>query len=231
MKYNAVIFDLFGTLVPSFSVEDYTCAVEEVAACVGANTNAFTRLWMTNERSHKHMTGLYPTMAAGVHDICNMLNMPLAESTAGRAEEILFDVVRQGLTPRPSAVETLKNLKRTGLKLGLMSDCSSEMPLIWSETPLAKHFDEALFSCSVRLTKPDPRFYELACDKLSVQPQQCFYVGDTGDELFGAEAVGMDAALICPPDEEDIIMSREATRNWTGPRIASLAEVLELIAR
>ncbi len=229
MKYDAVIFDLFGTLVPSFSVEDYSSAVKEVAVCVGANTNAFTRLWMTNERSHKHMTGLYTTLAAGVHDICNMLNVPLDESSVNRAEKILFDVVRQSLTPRPSAIETLMQLKRSGLKLGLMSDCSSEMPVIWSENPLAKHFDEALFSCSVGLAKPDSRFYDLACEKLSVQPQQCFYIGDSGIELFGAEAVGMDAALICPPAEEDIIMTREVTRNWTGPRIESLAEVLELI--
>ncbi len=224
-----MIFDLFGTLVPSFSVEDYTGAVTEVAACVGANASAFTRLWMTNERSRKHMSGHYSTMAAGVLDICNELNVSLGEIAASKAEGILSDVVRRGLTPRPGAIETLMQLKRSGLKLGLMSDCSSEMPLIWSETPFAKHFDEALFSCSVGFVKPDPRFYELTCQKLSVQPKQCFYIGDRGDELFGAEAVGMDAALICPPAEESIIMSREATRNWVGPRIASLTEVLNLV--
>ena len=103
------------------------------------------------------------------------------------------------------------------------------MPGLWPQTPFADYFDQVLFSCSVGFRKPDARFYGLACRKLSVQAERCFYVGDIGDELFGAEEVGMEAVLMCPADEEDIIMAREATRRWTGPRITSLSQVLDYV--
>ncbi len=42
------------------------------------------------------------------------------------------------------------------------------------------------------MEKPSRRIYEIACERLKVQPQQCLYVGDgSSKELTGAASVGM----------------------------------------
>ncbi len=80
------------------------------------------------------------------------------------------------------------------------------------------------------MTKPDPRFYALACVRLGVAASRCLYVGDgAGRELTGATKAGMRAVLICPPAEEAIIMKHADARDWRGPRIAAVSEALNLV--
>ncbi len=229
MKYDAVIFDLFGTLVPSLCVRRYETAVRKMAACVDADEQSFVSLWMAKERSHKHMLGIFPSLGAGVRDVCDRLGVRPNQQAVAEAETICTEAVRESLVPRDDSITTLEKLKGMGLKLGLMSDCSPEMPGLWPQTPFVNYIDHALFSCAVGFSKPDSRFYDLACERLSVPPERCCYVGDIGDELFGAVEMGMDAALICPPEEESVIMARESTRKWAGARIASLAEVVDYV--
>jgi ribosomal protein S18 acetylase RimI-like enzyme len=68
------------------------------------------------------------------------------------------------------------------------------------------------------------------CERLGVPPQRCLYVGDgDGQELTGAKRMGMDAVLICAPHEERIVMASQEARNWRGPKIAHIEELLTLI--
>jgi putative hydrolase of the HAD superfamily len=96
------------------------------------------------------------------------------------------------------------------------------VPALWQESPLAPLVDVAVFSCSERIKKPDPRIYEHACERLGVRPQDCLYVGDGGsDELRGATAVGMRAIQIRPGDTEPYA--------WDGPVVSRLHEVAALV--
>ena len=94
---------------------------------------------------------------------------------------------------------------------------------MWSEASFAPLIDEAILSCSVGLTKPDPRTYQLVCQRLDVSPQRCLYVGDGGSrELTGATAMGMRAVLIRAPYDDSVGGYRE---EWPGQRISTLSEV------
>ena len=133
---------------------------------------------------------------------------------------------RDALVPREGALETLDELKRRGFKLGLISVCSSDVEEAWDETELAAHLDEVVLSCTVGLTKPDPRIYELACERLEVSPGDCLFVGDgANDELAGAERVGMRAVCVLPPGRDEPIWPE--ARGWE-PTITRLPEVLAL---
>jgi putative hydrolase of the HAD superfamily len=130
-------------------------------------------------------------------------------------------VTQQGLVPVPGAVETLADLRSRGLRVGLITVCTDDVPALWPETPFHGLFDAEVFSCSVGLRKPDPRIYLLACEQLGVQPGEALFVGDgANDELAGAERVGMTAVLLERPDEE---------QEWAGERIRSLPELLSLV--
>jgi putative hydrolase of the HAD superfamily len=84
-----------------------------------------------------------------------------------------------------------------------------------------------VLSCTVGLRKPDPRIYELACERLEVEPADCLFVGDgANDELAGAARVGMRAVCVLPPGHDQALWPE--ARGWE-PTIGDLREVLELV--
>jgi FMN phosphatase YigB (HAD superfamily) len=100
--------------------------------------------------------------------------------------------MRQALKPRAEVIETLREVRARGLRVGLISACSGDVPLVWGDTPLADLVDVPVFSCVVGFCKPDPRISWLASSELGVESRNCLYVGDGGhDELGGAARAGM----------------------------------------
>jgi putative hydrolase of the HAD superfamily len=71
-------------------------------------------------------------------------------------------------------------------------------------------FDEVVESSKVGVRKPEPRFYEIACDLLGVGPADCVFLDDLGINLKPARAMGMQTIKVGKP----------------GPAIAELSEVL-----
>lgn len=121
-------------------------------------------------------------------------------------------------------------MKQRGYSIGLISDCSPEVPLLWQETPFVPLIDAAIFSCAVKLKKPNSRIYRLACQKLGVIPENCLYVGDGASrELTGASRVGMRPVMIRVPYEDGYEAYRPDSEAWQGPTISSLEEVMKFL--
>ncbi len=227
MKYDAVIFDLFGTLIDNYSVDEHERVLQEMAGALGAPGDDFARLWV--EMYDDRATGVFPTLEANIEHICRLLEVNVDAARIGDALRIRLDLTRRTLVPRDGAVETLAQLKRAGCKLGLISDCSEEIPRLWAETAFRPLVDAPVFSCVVGLKKPDPRIYRLACEQLAVAPQKCLYLGDGGSrELTGALEVGMHAVLIRVPYEDTYEPHRIDVENWQGASIRALKEILAL---
>jgi putative hydrolase of the HAD superfamily len=62
-------------------------------------------------------------------------------------------------------------------------------------------FDGIVESSRVGVRKPDPRFYELACGQLGVQPVECVFLDDLGINLKPARDLGMTTIKVVDPDE------------------------------
>ena len=229
-KYDAVIFDLFGTLVdnpevPGRSLGTYNRAVEDVASTLGAPADEFTRLW--GATSGMRMTGVFPTAEGYMAHLCHKLGVHPDDGRLAHAARIRLDAVGRQLVPRHDSLDTLARLGRAGYKIGLISDCSRETAVHWPGTPLAPLIDAAVLSCEVGVKKPDPRIYQLACALLGVTPERCLYIGDgESDELAGAQRVGMVAVRIRVPYER----RPDDRQSWNGPEVSSLGHVLELLA-
>ena len=61
-------------------------------------------------------------------------------------------------------------------------------------------FDAVLESRVLGVRKPDPRFYELACEELGVAPSECVFLDDLGVNLKPARALGMHTIKVTDPD-------------------------------
>lgn len=55
--------------------------------------------------------------------------------------------------------------------------------------------DVIIYSYEVGLAKPDPRVYQLLCDRLSVSPEEVVFVDDRLDNVTGACELGIHALL------------------------------------
>lgn len=230
MKYTAVIFDLFGTLVPNMSLSEHRAVLTRMAHVLSAPSDDFTQLWFDtfNERS----TGIFQSPDDNVAYICRTLGISVNETKAKRATRIRFDYSVRSMVPRSDAIETLSHLQCEGFKTGVISDCSAEVPAIWKDTPFVKLIDVAVFSCLVGVKKPDPRIYQLTANQLGIKPEKCLYIGDgSSQELTGASQVGMHAVLLCLPAEHGADEHRIGSEHeeWDGPTISSLTEVLTLL--
>ena len=215
MRYRAVIFDLWQTLVP-WPVEGAQRMYDGLAAHFGAEPDRFKELWLTGRRDRE----LGP-MEPHLRTLAEQLG---SESDLAAAVGLRRDWTREHLVPRPDAVPTLEELRRRGHLLGMISACTEEVPEIWDETPFRGLFDSTVFSCSVGVSKPDPRIYQLCAEELGVQSAHCLFVGDgANDELPGAERAGMTALQLRAPGEG---LTEEGER-WTGRYVERLSDVLD----
>ena len=67
-----------------------------------------------------------------------------------------------------------------------------------SSLKLETYFDEVIVSCDYEMQKPDTRIFQIACDKLKLDPSEVAMVGDTFfTDLSGAMRIGMQPVWYC----------------------------------
>jgi len=228
MKYEAVIFDLFGTLVDSFSRAEYDRVLREMAAALFAPADDFIRAWI--EGGNARTLGLVDSPMGSLTEVCRNLRIEPTQAQLERASKARLDYYSRNMKPRQEAIEVLTQLRACGCHTGLISNCATEIHTSWEQTPFPRLIDAPVFSCSAGFKKPDPHIYGMAVMKLGVKPHACLYVadGDSG-ELQGAMQAGMDAVRIRTPYEALSDALRVNEEDWRGLTISSLYQVLDLV--
>ena len=211
---KAVVFDLWDTLV-EFPAREAEVLKWRLAELTAADPEEFERRWRDGYRA---------SQTGPLADSYRSLGVPeehVAEHVAAR-----HAFARTALRLRHGARETLAALRQRGIRLGLISVCSEEVPAAWPESELAGLFDAETFSSDCGLVKPDPEIYLQTLEAMGIEPADALFVGDgANDELRGAERVGMTAVLFLPEGRDPFWPE---VREWRGLRVSSLPEVLEL---
>jgi putative hydrolase of the HAD superfamily len=216
---RAVVFDLWETLV-RWPREESELLRRRWAERLGVSAGTLDALW--NE------AGAYERRECGpllpfLHSIREAAG---SDVDVGEFLEWRVDLARSALIADRETIEALDELRLRGYHIGLASNSTEDVPIVWPETPLAPLFDAAVFSATAGFMKPDRRIYELACAQLGVETSDCLFVGDgANDELPGAQRVGMTPVLIHCEGEEPMW----DVRGWLGSRITSIPQVLELL--
>jgi putative hydrolase of the HAD superfamily len=226
MKFKAVIFDFFGTLVGDFGSSGGHMH-SEMAEALAVPYEPFMALW--NQTLEMRIVGAFETVETNIEYVCEMMKVRPRAEQIGKAVEIRMSYIRRALQPKPDAIDTLTKLKNQTYKVGLISNASIEIPLLWHETVFAQLIDKPIFSSRAHLKKPDQRIYYLACERLAVRPEACLYVGDGEDqELAGAAKIGLHPVLI-RTSSQSASRSHQEAREWQGRTIANLSEVVQLL--
>jgi putative hydrolase of the HAD superfamily len=195
LTYRAVIFDLGGVVFPS-PIDVFRDYEREeglphrfLSEVVLADPEAGA--WARLERGEL-------TMA----EFCAEFE---AECTAaGRRIDAtaLMNAVGEGFAPRPEMVTAITAIRAHGLKTGaLTNNWTPDEPREGGVSDLTDVFDVVVESAVEGVRKPDPRIYELACERLGVRPDESVFLDDLGVNLKAARALGMTTIKVAAPTD------------------------------
>lgn len=227
-RIEAVLFDLFGTLV-DFNFREYDACAHAIANLLDAPATPFAEALEASY--HDLETGALPLagyLADAARQAGSTHNDPYRLGLAADRWRAFQDTQ---LRPWADAVHGLRHVRDAGLPVALVSNAPPPVHELWPGSPLGSHFEVTVFSNLVGARKPDPSVYRHACERLGVTPDRCLFIGDgSSGELAGAVASGMRAVQIrrlADRPENDVRFGREV---WGGERIASLHLVGRLLA-
>lgn len=227
-NYKGVIFDLFGTLVPIISEKTFQKLMISIANSLRVKDSALKKAWI--ETRFLRATGYYGSSEQTLLALAEKLGSSPSPDRIIHAVTLYKNFFLNRLTPRHDALLTLQSLHKMGLNLGLITDCTLEVPPLWKLSPLSKYIKEAIFSAEVKIHKPNPEIYLMMLKKLHLRAEECLYVGDGGSqELTGAMEIGIDAVQLFISKEQINKPLRYDEDIWKGRKINSLKEILEIV--
>ena len=132
---------------------------------------------------------------------------------------------------RADAVDTIKELCARGYTLGIIANTvtETEIPDWMAADGVAQCFKTTILSSKVRLRKPNPEIYHLACRCIGTPEANCAYVGDNPvRDVEGTQAAGF--GMMIRIDEPDTLNMEHATGKEFTPDhvITALSQLLDI---
>ena len=204
-KFKAVFFDAGGTLLHPYP------SVGEIYAKVGKKygskaeaaqlEHSFREIWLKHDglarlQSHsdeKLERNFWKTLVEEVFTAAGGVNDFEVFFTE------LYDLFARPEVWRlyPDVEDLLKNLKKQGKKLGIVSNWDSRLFHICEGLELNQYFDFVLASAVFGASKPSPKIFEEALKRSGVDAKDAVHIGDSfKDDIEGAGGAGMSAILI-----------------------------------
>jgi putative hydrolase of the HAD superfamily len=193
MVVDAVIFDLGGVVLgsPLQAFRDYEAELGLAPGAIGMVVvrSGTEGAWSRLERGEHDMAGFFVAFDAELR----------AAGVSG-SSAVLMERIAAYSPLRPAMVAAVRKLRERGLRTAALTnnwvsdDQQSKMDLLRAE------FDVFVESARVGLRKPDPRIYQLTCEKLAVDPSRAAFLDDIGENLKAARALGMTTIKVVDPD-------------------------------
>ena len=185
---QAVCFDMFDTLADARRHME-----QSESDILGITPEDWGAVMWEKELCRDRGLGVVKTVREMIDRACDALTFPVSDEQRQAVEAARRERLRQAVTEiDQQIVDTIRQLKESGLKIGLISNADVCDRLYWDQSPVYPYFDDGIFSCDVGLLKPDPEIFLLSLSHLGVDASAALFVGDGGSrELSGAKAVGM----------------------------------------
>jgi 2-haloacid dehalogenase len=183
--FKAVVFDAYGTL---FDVHTVVTVADTLFPGRGTE---LSRLWRGKQLEYTWLRSLMGAYAdftavtqAALEHACAVLGLSL---DAGKSAQLM--AAYNNLALFPDARDALAAL--SGLKLAILSNGSPAMlgPLV-ANAKLTATLSAVISVDELKIYKPDPRVYQLACDRLGVAKEEIAFVSSNYWDAAGAKNFG-----------------------------------------
>lgn len=205
---QAILFDLYGTLVPNFPPDAYRQATEDMAQILGVSVDDFQKIW--GEHFLTRVRGKDGSVVESIHAVLAELGVQVIPEILHRATERRLAFARYLFDRSDATLPVLHSLRKLGIPLALVSDCTFEVVECWDNHPLFAVFSARSLSCELGAMKPEPERYRHVLHELNVGAEKCWYVGDGGSREFaGARAVGLFTICYRQPGSRDFVYDED----------------------
>jgi 2-haloacid dehalogenase len=190
---KACIFDAYGTLF------DVHSAVMRNAGEVGPSAEALSALWRQRQLEYSWTR----TMMGQYADFWEITDQSLEfalksyklEGRAGLKDRLMNAYLE--LSAYPDAGDMLRALKAMGLKVAILSNGTDAMlSAALQASGLSALLDACLSVDELKIYKPDPRVYQMACDRLDVRAAEVCFISSNAWDIGGAGTFGFNAVRI-----------------------------------
>ncbi len=189
---RAVFFDFGGVILTSpfdaFASYEQRSGLPEGFLRLVNSTNPDTNAWARLERSEVGLDEFVVAFEAECRELGHAVDgNAVLECLQGELRPAMVDAVRR-CRDRFTTVLVTNNFM-TG----------SGTPPAWRE--VLDGFDVVVESSRVGVRKPDRRFYELACERADVTPDEVVFLDDLGVNLKPARELGMTTIKVGDPTQ------------------------------
>jgi putative hydrolase of the HAD superfamily len=186
MRFKAVLWD-FGGVISTSPFESFN---------VYENANGLPRDFIRTLNATNSDMNAWAHFERGDYTVEQFAKAFEAEAAAqGFTVDALAVLQALHGEMRPEVFAMIDRINAAGVvNAGVTNNFAPMEPSDWH----AK-FKVIIESSRVGVRKPDPRFYEMACDALGVTPAECVYLDDLGVNLKPAKAMGMTTIKFVEP--------------------------------
>ena len=183
---DTIFFDVGNTLRVVVEDPEFSAAAEaEIMRLVGTTESHEVFFEKLEANWKRYRKGVKQSLLdAGEMELWSQHLLPeydkeLICANAGRLTRLWRDHDGRRVA-HPDVKSTLEELDRRGYTMGIIANTvtETEIPDWMFEDKVARFFKTVILSSKVRLRKPDPAIYHLACRAIGKSEENCAYVGD-----------------------------------------------------
>ena len=234
MRYQAILFDLDGTLLPmeleSFAKIYFGALARELAPFGLTPETLFKPFWAATKAMMVNTTGkLNADVFWETFTALTQVDRAQVEPICDAFYATGFQAARAATKENPLAKEAVRIARAKADKVILATN--PLFPMAGQKTRLSwlnlspEDFDLVTCYTSDRHCKPNPAYFVDVCERLSLDPRQCLMIGnDDREDMHCASSLGMDCYLVT----DCRLIDKE--NPWQG-RMGTFAEMLEMLQK
>jgi putative hydrolase of the HAD superfamily len=106
-------------------------------------------------------------------------------------------------------VALVEDLAAAGHPLALLSNAPDELADAIGRLPIAAHFGHLIFSCQLKVAKPDPECYSRALSRLGVSAGEVIFIDDRSENVAAAADFGLRSLHFTSPEGVRAAVARQ----------------------
>ena len=202
----AILFDLFGTLITVESDDKAHKALsDKLSEIHGKVFSGDEHFKIYHELVHS-VSGDRLTSSQAVWRALEILSSRYGfklKVTRSQIHLMHLEFHIEYAEPYPDSYTSLMLAKSACGKVGLVTDADNNMAWgIIRRLGFDTYLDVVVTSEAYGVSKPNPKLFLIAAEKLSVSPVECAMIGDSWKDVEGAKKAGMKAVLVKHRDVE-----------------------------
>ena len=117
----------------------------------------------------------------------------------GLNSKALMQNMASSATVNQCMITAIQKLKANGFKVAALTNNWRDPQTDGFAIPLKDNFDLLVESAVEGMQKPDPRIYQICCQRLGINPEQSIFLDDIGRNVKAARALGMQTIKVSVP--------------------------------